>query len=70
MGSDGSMGMLSPVPGSTSWESDLSEVELVKGSEGLGFSLLDFAVSVECLIPSSNPVTNHILIVMNPPMKK
>lgn len=45
-GSDGSVGMLSPVPGSTSWESDLSEIELVKGAEGLGFSLLDFAVSV------------------------
>ena len=45
-GSDGSVGMMSPVPGSTSWESDLSEIELVKGAEGLGFSLLDFAVSV------------------------
>lgn len=43
--SDGSVGMTSPVPGSTSWESDLSEIELVKGTEGLGFSLLDFAVS-------------------------
>ena len=43
--SDSSMGMLSPVPGSTSWEVDLAEVELVKGNEGLGFSLLDFAVS-------------------------
>lgn len=42
--SDSSVGVLSPVPGSTRWESDLSEIELVKGSEGLGFSLLDFAV--------------------------
>ena len=40
-------GMLSPVPGSTSWETELSEIELVKGSQGLGFSLLDFAVSVK-----------------------
>ncbi len=37
--------VLSPVPGSTSWESDLSEIDLIKGQEGLGFSLLDFAVS-------------------------
>lgn len=44
--SDSSAGMLSPVPGSTSWESELSEILLVKGTEGLGFSLLDFAVSV------------------------
>lgn len=43
--SDSSVGILSPVPGSTSWESNLSEIELVKGNEGLGFSLLDFAVS-------------------------
>ena len=42
--SDSSVGMLSPVPGSTSWESNLAEIELVKGNEGLGFSLLDFAV--------------------------
>ena len=44
-GSDSSVGMLSPMPGSTSWESDLSEIGLMKGQEGLGFSLLDFAVS-------------------------
>ncbi len=36
--------VLSPIPGSTSWESDLSEIELFKGEEGLGFSLLDFDV--------------------------
>ena len=47
-GSESSGGMLSPVPGSTSWEPDLSEIELVKSQEGLGFSLLDFAVSACC----------------------
>ena len=42
--SGSSAGVLSPVPGSTSWELDMSEIELLKGKEGLGFSLLDFAV--------------------------
>ena len=39
-----SAGTLSLVPGSTSWELELSEIELVKGENGLGFSLWDFAV--------------------------
>ena len=42
--SDSSPDVLSPVPRSTSWESDISEIELVKGNKGLGFSLLDYPV--------------------------
>ena len=36
--------MLSPVPGSGMWESEVTVIDLEKGSHGLGFSLLDFAV--------------------------
>ena len=36
--------ILSPVPGWISWDLEVSEIELVKGKEGLGFSLLDFSV--------------------------
>ena len=43
--SDSSGSVLSPVPGSTIWESDICEVDLLKGEDGLGFSILDFAVS-------------------------
>ena len=42
---DSSAGILSPVPGSGLWEIDAIEVELQRGNEGLGFSILDFAVS-------------------------
>ena len=42
---DSDSSLLSPVPGPTLWESEMSVVELVKGNEGLGFSILDFAVS-------------------------
>ena len=42
--SDSSTSVLSPVPGSTLWESYLSEIDLEKGVEGLGFSILDFQV--------------------------
>lgn len=44
-GRDSSASMLSPVPGSGLWESEVVEIDLEKGSHGLGFSLLDFAVS-------------------------
>jgi len=40
---DSSASILSPVPGSGFWESEVSEIDLVKGDEGLGFSILDFA---------------------------
>ena len=43
--SDSSASVLSPVPGSTIWEAEINEIDLVKGEEGLGFSILDFAVS-------------------------
>ena len=44
--SEGSSGgILSPVPGSGLWESEGIEVELQRGGEGLGFCILDFAVS-------------------------
>ena len=43
--SDSSGSVLSPVPGSTIWEADINEIDLLKGEEGLGFSILDFAVS-------------------------
>lgn len=42
---DSSLGVLSPVPGTGFWEPDLAQVALLKGEEGLGFSILDFAVS-------------------------
>lgn len=42
---DSSMGVLSPVPGTGFWEPDITEITLHKGEEGLGFSILDFAVS-------------------------
>lgn len=41
---DSTTSALSPVPGSV-WETEVSEVQLVKGEHGLGFSILDFAVS-------------------------
>ncbi len=44
-GTDSSVTALSPVPGSGLWDSEVSEVELMKGMEGLGFSILDFSVS-------------------------
>ena len=47
---DSSTGILSPVPGSGLWESEITEIELPKGDKGLGFSILDFAVS---LIPQN-----------------
>ncbi len=42
---DSDSSLLSPVPGSTLWEDEESVVVLDKGSQGLGFSILDFAVS-------------------------
>ena len=42
---DSDSSLLSPVPGSTLWEDEITEVALVKGNQGLGFSILDFAVS-------------------------
>ena len=44
-GSDSSSGVLSPVPGSKLWEPDVTVIDLLKGEDGLGFSILDFAVS-------------------------
>lgn len=44
-GTESSTSMLSPVPGSGMWESEVTVIDLEKGSHGLGFSLLDFAVS-------------------------
>lgn len=44
-GSDSSSGVLSPVPGSKLWEPDVTMIDLLKGEDGLGFSILDFAVS-------------------------
>ena len=51
-GSDSSSGVLSPVPGSKLWEPDVTMIDFLKGEEGLGFSILDFAVSwrVQCTI--------------------
>ena len=43
--SDSSGSVLSPVPGSTMWESDIHDIDLLKEEGGLGFSILDFAVS-------------------------
>ena len=42
---DSSASALSPVPGTGFWESEISEIDLEKGGEGLGFSILDFTVS-------------------------
>ena len=42
---DSSLDALSPVPGTGFWDPDISLVSLHKGEEGLGFSILDFAVS-------------------------
>ena len=42
---DSSACVLSPVPGSGLWESGVVDVELQRGNDGLGFSILDFAVS-------------------------
>lgn len=42
---DSDSSLLSPVPGSTLWEDEESVVVLNKGGQGLGFSILDFAVS-------------------------
>ena len=36
---------LSPVPGSA-WENSVTVIKLIKGREGLGFSILNFAVSL------------------------
>ena len=44
---DGSAEVLSPVPGSGLWENEVVEVELPRGDEGLGFSILDFSVSTQ-----------------------
>ena len=44
-GTDSSTSMLSPVPGSVRWDTEVTMIELEKGSHQLGFSLLDFAVS-------------------------
>ncbi len=55
---DSDSSLLSPVPGSTLWEDELSEVVLEKGNQGLGFSILDFAVS--CLV-----VHVHVSIQQN-----
>lgn len=43
---DSSAGVLSPVPGSGLWDNEIIEVELHREKEGLGFSILDFAVSL------------------------
>ena len=45
-GSDSSLSVLSPVPGTGFWEQDIATIQLHKGDEGLGFSILDFAVSL------------------------
>ena len=42
---DSSLSVLSPVPGTGFWEQDVTRIQLHKGDEGLGFSILDFAVS-------------------------
>ena len=52
--SDSDSGLLSPVPGSTHWEDEITEVVLVKGSQGLGFSILDFSVSQGSLADQSS----------------
>ena len=36
---------LSPVPGSA-WETNVTSIKLIKGREGLGFSILNFSVSL------------------------
>ena len=61
-GSDSSTSVLSPVPGSTLWEADLNEIDLVKGEEGLGFSILDFAVSSLLLVLKLYPLKRFIRI--------
>ena len=43
---DSSLDVLSPVPGTGFWDPDIALVSLHKGEEGLGFSILDFAVSL------------------------
>ncbi len=43
---DSDSSLLSPVPGSTLWEEEESVVVLNKGSQGLGFSILDFVVRI------------------------
>ena len=57
--SDSSPSVLSPVPGSTSWESELSEIELYKGPEGLGFSILDFPVRKNTYNNNNNNNNNN-----------
>ena len=46
-GSDSGSSVLSPVPGSKLWEPDITVIDLLKGEDGLGFSILDFAVSLK-----------------------
>ena len=45
--SDSTISDLSPVPGSALWEADIDEIDLVKGEEGFGFTILDYAVSCQ-----------------------
>ena len=53
---DSSLSVLSPVPGTGFWEPDVAQVTLLKGEEeGLGFSILDFAVSQEPAKSSFDP---------------
>ena len=43
--SDSSGSVLSPVPGPGLWETEITKIDFVKGPQGLGFSVLDYAVS-------------------------
>ena len=63
--SDSSISVLSPVPGSTIWEAVIDEIDLVKGEEGLGFSILDFVVSSLSLayVPSKEYLRSHTYMV-------
>ena len=47
---DSTTSILSPLPGAV-WENEVTEIELVKGDNGLGFSVLeDYAVSLVSII--------------------
>ena len=56
---DSSTSALSPVPGSGFWESEISEIDLEKGEEGLGFSILDFTVSLFVSIQAHSQLMMH-----------
>lgn len=55
---ESSTSALSPVPGSV-WENEITEIDLIKEKEGLGFSILDFA---DASSPGDRVILVHSLV--------